>query len=255
MVHLMPYAVLHKGPGGPSADQLKRACRAFRHLTDADASRVAAGARGILWRSLGADEARALCRALQSEGVDAVIVAERDLPALPEALSLHRLKLWTQALVVYDPLGRPVEVDWNDITLLAAGAAPPVDAGKTQTELLRLQRNGGPPARMASRTDLEKPLEPQMLLEILVGGRAARYQVDGSQFSFQHVIDRPGLKREEKFIWLVREICRSAPGALRNDGARRLCAGGEIVPDYMSRQVLADEMIWLLWQRERSAPR
>jgi hypothetical protein len=67
------------------------------------------------------------------------------------------------------------------------------------------------------------------------------------------VLDRPGLTLDEKFIWLVREVCHHAPAAGLNHGARRLQAGAETVPAYMNRQALADEMTWLLWRRARDS--
>jgi hypothetical protein len=253
MSHTLQFAVLQKEPAGPTADQLKRVFKSFSHLTDADAVRLAAGARGILLKHLGQDAARALQRALQAEGVGVVIVAESDLPKLPEGLSLHRLELWPQALTVYDPLGRPLHVPWQEVTLVAAGAAQHFDVNRTHTELMRLQHNAAPGARLNPPADRGANVEsgPELLLEILAARGRGRYQVEAAQFTFKHVIDRPGLSLAEKFIWLVREICHHAPHAVLNQGARRLQEGGETVPAYMNRQALADEMVWLLWRSAR----
>ena len=250
MTGTMQFAVLQKDPVGPTADQLKRVFKSFSHLTDADAVRLAVGARGILMKRLGSDAARALHRALQAEGVAVAIVAENDLPKLPEGLSLNRLDLWPQSLTVYDPLGRPRPVAWPEITLIAAGAAQHFEVNKTHTKLMRFQHDAAAGGRVKPSAGTGSNVEsgPQLLLELLVGRGKARYQIDAAQFSFKYVIDRPGLMIEERFIWLVREICHHAPHALLNHGARRLQEGQETVPAYLNRQALADEMIWLLWR-------
>lgn len=250
MGNLIQFAVLQKELAGPTADQLKRAFKSFRNLTDADAVRLAAGARGILAKHLGPDAARALQSALQAEGVGVVIVAENDLPKLPEGLSLNRLELWPQAFTVYDPMGRSIAIAWQEIRLVAAGAAQGFEINKTQTDHLRLQLNPAAGVRPRKGDASRRRTEPdsQLLLEIFLADSASRYRVEAAQFRFKYVIDRPGLSTEEKFIWLVREICRHATHAILNDGARRLREGGETVPTYTSRQVLVDEIVWLLWR-------
>jgi hypothetical protein len=246
---MMQFAVLQKEPTPPAAERLKRAFRAFSNLTDADAVRVATATRGILMRYLDVDLARAFQRALQAEGVGAVMVAENELPVLPEALSLTRAELWPQALTIYDPVGQARSVPWNTIRLLAAGAAQAVEGSRTHTEFLRLllQAPAGTPPKRADDAGRRLETGAQLLLEILPATGSVRYQVDAAQFAFKHVIDRPGLATEEKFIWLVREMARHAEGALLNHGARRLCAGETLVPEYRSRRMLTDEIVWLLW--------
>jgi hypothetical protein len=247
------YAVLQKAPGSLTVDQVKRAFKAFSHLTEADAVRLAVGARGILMRHLGQDSARALQLALQAEGAGVTIVAERDLPQLPEGLSLHRLEIWPQSLTVYDPLNRPVIVGWTDIALVAAGASSQPEAARTRTEHAVLRFNSAAGVRPKTTDDSNRKIGSglQFMLEILLAGGAVRYQIDAAQFSFKHVIDRPGLSLEEHFVWLVREICRHTPRAVLNAGALGLQQGQETVPVYPNRQTLNDEMIWLLWQSSR----
>jgi hypothetical protein len=253
------FAVLQKEIAGPTPDQMKRAFRAFTHLTDADAVRLAVSARGILMRHLRQDQARAVQRALQAEGAAVTMVAERNLPELPEGLALHRLELWPQALAVYDPLGRRVTVNWEEITVIAAGSVLRVDLTKTQTEIMRLRRHvrgaAGPTVRAG--TGRGAGAGRQFLLEMVLGRAAIRYQINAAEFEFQQVLAPTGLATEEQFIWLTRELCRHAPQALLNSGARRLRDGAETVPIYSYQRVLLDEMIWLLWhqtQTKRSGP-
>ncbi len=58
----MPYCLLQLDPVAPSADQLKRAFKALRILTEADAVKTAVEARGILVKNLSLDGARGLQR-------------------------------------------------------------------------------------------------------------------------------------------------------------------------------------------------
>src|SRR6185436_1300335 len=92
------FAVLQKDATSPTPEQIKNAFRAFSNLTEADAVRLAVGAHGILMRQLHHDEARAFQQSLQTEGVSAAVVAEDELPRLPEARVLHRVELKPEAL-------------------------------------------------------------------------------------------------------------------------------------------------------------
>lgn len=228
-----PYAVLQKEAARPTAEQIRRAFRSFSHLTDADAVRLAANAQGILQRQLNADAARAFLRALQAEGVAAAIVAESELQLLPQSKSLHRLALTEAALEVYDLRGRPTAVPWGELALVAAGAV----------------RHEAISHSLATRS--------QLILEIVLSGSAARYEVNADEFPFKYALDRPDLSTVQKFVWLVREISRRATGALLNRGARDVQEGTELVRGYPNHQVFNDEMTWLLWnaaQTNRTAP-
>ena len=244
------FAVLQKKFDGPSADQLKRAFSSFIHLTDADAVRLAVNARGILMRQLDRDSARAFQRALEAEGIGAAVVSEDELPRLPEGRSLHRLEVSPEAFIVYDLLGRKSAIDWSEVALIAAGAVVHVELTRTQTERTELRFNvmsGLSPKRIKEAVHkLETDLK--LVLEIVLAGGAARYQIEAAEFPFKYVIDRPELSVAEKFVWLVQEICRHAPHAILNGGARVLSGGREAVLEYSSRQMLGDEMVWLLWR-------
>ena len=244
------YAVLQKDLGRPVADQMRRAFRSFSNLTDADAVRLAANAQGILLRHLGADEARAFHRALLAEGVAAAMVSESDLELLPASKSLHRLSLSEQALEVYDLLGRAKPIPWHEIALVAAGSVRHVEISMTQTERtgVGLHPAFGVWPKKTAESVRKVESESQLILEIVLANRVARYELDAAQFPFKYAVDKPEFSTREKFIWLVREIGNRATGAILNRGASDVRNGVELVRGYSSRQAFTDEMIWLLWK-------
>lgn len=245
------YAVLLRDAGSPNAEAIRRAFRAFSHLTDADAIRLAANAQGILMRHLGVDEAKAFQQALVKEGVNAALVKDEELRFLPVSQRLHRIELTHDALVIYDYLGHTTAVAWGEFSLVAAGAVPHVEISSTQT-----QRTGiglhpvfgvWPKKTVETRSHLET--ERQFILELVTGHGGKRYEIQAQEFAFNQVVDRPAAALTEKFVWLVREMTRRAPQARLNRAAQDIRDGVTLVRGYPSRQQLLDEMVWLLWSR------
>lgn len=243
------YAVLQKAGDRPSAEQIRRAFRAFSNLTDADAVRLAANAQGILMRQLGIDQAKALHRALLGEGVAAALVAETDLRLLPETKSLHRLELTDPALMVFDLMGRRQPIAWSELTLIAAGTIPHMEVTRYESTrtTVKLHPVFGIWPKKITESGRQLELGSFHLLELFVAGTATRYEINATNFPFKYVIDGPGLSVTDKFVWLVQEITRRATLALLNRGARDLHDGVRLVRGYPNRQVFTDEMIWLLW--------
>ena len=249
------FAVLQKKFGALSPEHLKRAFSAFVNLTEIDAVRLAGSARGILLRQLNRDGARALQTALEAEGVGVVIVREDELPRLPDGKSLHRVEMVPEAFIVYDLLGRPNAIDWSRIALVAAGAVGRFGFTKVQTENTDLRFNvmSGVWPKKTTEIGHKTEWDTTLILEVVLADGAGRYQIEAAEFPFKYVIDRPELSAPEKFVWLVREICRHATNAILNDGARAIYDGEESVLQYNSRQMLADEMVWLLWNHSEQA--
>jgi hypothetical protein len=246
---MITYAILLRDLGRPNAEAVCRAFRTFSHLTDADAIRLAANAQGILMRHLSVDEAKALQRALVTEGVKAALVKDDELRFLPASQLLHRIELTPDALVTFDLMGRASAVAWKDIALVAAGAVPHVEIGSVQTQRAGTGFQSGfglwPKPGIETRSRLET--ERHFILELVVGHGVARYEIQAHQFPFNYVLERPGASTLEKFVWLVREMTRRAPQAVLNRGAQDMCDGIQLVRGYPSRQRLLDEMVWLLW--------
>lgn len=246
------FAVVQKDLSSPTAEQLKRAFRSFSTLTDADAVRLAVGSHGILMRHENRDAARAFQLALQAEGIATALVSEDDLPKLPEGKVLHRLELSPQALVVFDLLGRSTSIPWPEVALIGAGAVGDIEVSRTNTErtVFRFSPVFGVWPKKVADSRSKVAADTQLVLEILLTGKATRYQIEAARFPFKYVIDQPELSTAEKFIWLVCEFCRHATAATLNGGARWLRAGNERVPGYVNRQALTDEIIWLLWHND-----
>lgn len=249
MAAFSQYAVLLRDAGSPSAEAVRRAFSTFSHLTDADAIRLAANAQGILQRHLSVDEAKALQRALQVEGVHAALVKEDELRFLPASQLLHRIELTPAALGIFDLHGRITAVPWADITLIAAGAIPHFEISAVQTARTKVRFHPvfgmWPQKTVETQSRLET--ERQFILELVAGASGARYELQAHQFPFNQVLNLPGASLTEKFIWLAGEMIRRAPQAALSRGARDVRDGIQLVRGYPSRQLLLDEMVWLLW--------
>ena len=249
------YAVLLRSETRPSADQIRRAFSSFSHLTDVDAVRLAANAEGILMRQLSSDEARAFHRALNAEGVDAVFVAEDNLPALPKKMASHRIELTETDLVVFDQIGRLEKFAWREISLLALGAVTHFGIGHVTKVGTKLSYNPAtgiwPKETVEHSHKLAK--DSQLLLEIVIGRSGKRFQINAAEFPFRYVIDRPEFSLVDKIVWLAEEMIRRAPQVLLNRGARDVRDGVKLVRGYPTPQVFNDEMVWLLWDQAQKA--
>lgn len=247
------YAVLQKDAISPTADQLKRAFRSFHNLTDADAVRLASSASGILLRHENHDAARAFLQAVQAEGISAVLVAESQLPVLPEARMLHRLEISSQWLMLFDVLGHPTPLPWTDLELIVAGTVRELEISRTRTERTKLRFSPvtGLWPRVVEQTGTKSQSQWHLVLELFSTGATTRYQIDAGRFPFNAVMHQPQLSLGEKFGWLVGEICRRTPWAVLNRGARSLHAGNTVT-EYVNRQMLSDEITWLLWHTQQS---
>src|SRR5947207_7614667 len=130
----MTCSLLQTGSVAPTADQLKRAFKLLKTLTDADAVKLANEASGILMKNLIPVDAGVLQRALEAEGVPTEVVDAARLPPLADAKFIRRVEFQPQALVISDPLGRPVPVPWTHLALLAAGAVRHFGVNVTRTD-------------------------------------------------------------------------------------------------------------------------
>jgi hypothetical protein len=250
------YALVQQEATVPTADQLKRAFKLLKRMTEADAIKVAREAYGILMRNLPLDEASTLQRALAGEGVPTEIVEAGQLPGLPDARFIRRAELRSEALVVSDPLGRPVPVLWPQIALIAAGACRHFGISQTRTEQHVTSFDPIHGIHRRVEVDVRHKVEDDvpMLLDLLLTGAAMRFQIEADQFQFKHLFDRPDLDRAGKMGLLIQRLGERAPQAWLNRGAFSLRDGSSAPVTYASKAAFFEESIWLLWRQAKHEP-
>ena len=206
-------------------------------------------------RQLSSDEARAFHRALNAEGVDAVVVAEDNLTALPKKVALQRIELTDADLVVFDQIGRPEKFPWGEVSLLALGAV--THFGISHVTKVGTKLNYNPATGVWPKETVEHShklaKDSQFLIEIVLDSSGKRFRINAAEFPFRYVVDRPEFSLVDKTVWLAGELIRRAPHALLNRGARDVRDGVKLVRGYPTPQVFNDEMVWLLWDQAQRA--
>ncbi len=246
----MPYCLLQLDPVAPSADQLKRAFKALRILTEADAVKTAVEARGILVKNLSLDGARGLQRVLQSEGASTEVVDAAALPRPAEAKTVRRMEFQPGALAVYDPMGRAVSVPWQHIALLSAGAVRHfgLSASRTESKVTTFDPIRGLRTKVVTDVRHKVVDNSQFILELVLTGGATRFQIEAALFMFKYCFDRPELNLAQKLGLLIEMLAQQAPQAVLNHGAAALSCGGPGDWAYASKAALFDELTWHLWR-------
>src|ERR1043165_7805589 len=112
---IMPHAVLQKNLKPLPVEQLRTAMLTMDSLVPSDALRLAKDAFGILHQGLSLKDAVAFQAALRREGIETDVADERDLIPLSHGFLLRRMDCQPGALVVYDALGRPRDLQWSDV--------------------------------------------------------------------------------------------------------------------------------------------
>lgn len=239
----------------PTVDQLKRAFKLVKTFTEADATKLANEACGLLVKNLSRDNATTLQLALRSEGVPTEIVEPGQLPGLPDAKFVRRLEFQPQALTIYDPLGRAVPVDWQHLCLVSAGAVRHFGVSKTRTEEVV---HGFDPVRGFHAkvvTDVRHKIEDnaRIVIDIFLAQGTMRFQIEAESFLFKYSFDRPELNLPQKAGLLVQMLTQQAPQARVNRGAAALRDNTPGAAAYASKAALFDESVWLLWRMTRQS--
>ena len=249
----MPCCLVQAEFVAPSADQLKRAFKSLKALTDADAVKLANDACGILIKNLSSDDAGLLQRALKSEGVTTEIVDAGDLPRLPDAKFVRRMECQSESLVIYDPIGRAVPVPWQHLILIYAGTVRHFDMTATRTEKKVATFDPIRGARTKVVTEVRHKVEDDsaLLIDIFLTGGAIRFQTEAAAFQFKFCFDRPELNLARKAGLLVQMLADHAPQAGLNRGAKALRDGLPENAVYASKAALFDESTWLMWRMAR----
>lgn len=218
----MRYALVQTTQSRPPLDALERAFACGRGLTPADAKFVADDAYGFLARDLSLEDALFLQNSLATEAIEVQVVPESDLPRLPESKLFRFAELQPDALVIYDPLDRPVRVPWNAIRVVAAG-----NDGKA------------------------------FILEVIVGDAEMRFSstLDKLQFNRMPHFFSPTEPDNvgEAYRQLVAELVHRCSGGVPNRAAHFLAQdnlAGDVTEaiSYPRPGAYLEELTWLVWR-------
>ncbi len=220
-INIMTYALLQTSIAPPPVEALQRAFRSSDSLASADAMFVVDDAFGILARDLPADDAQHLAASLASENVDVELVAERDLPRLPDATFFTGIQVADDCLRVYNAREDVTELPYRGLRLVAVGY------------------------------DGE-----QVHFELVFGDATVRFNSDLHSIHFRHSPEFNGRSPGENLLLLVRRLREIAPHIILNRGAETLCIGTPVehVEDFVTyprTSAFFEEMVWLLWRARR----
>jgi hypothetical protein len=220
----MTYALLQTSMTPPPVDALRRAFKAGATptISAADAVFAADDAYGILARDLPENDALTLAGALAAEDVRVEVVAERELPRLPDPRFFLSAGLDGERLELFDAREDVETAPWAALRLIAAGYD---------------QRD--------------------VRLDLVFGDATVRHFTTLGRFHAHHSPEAAGRSAAERFVHLVQGVVRRAPRALRNRGANTLLAGtlGERPEDHVAYprpSAYVEEITWLLWRARRA---
>jgi hypothetical protein len=244
------YAVLQLTPGKPDLDALRQAFRAVPWLNDLDAMNMTGDGYGIIVEDLSLDQAQEIGNALENVGIHNRVMNQDDLPALAAAKQVRRLDCLPENLVIYDPLGRPVNVPWEEVRLLAAGLVRLPEMQRTEKERAVNRgtgwQGGSVPTVMIDVAEREVRKD-KLMLELLIGGSCARFRVMADKCRYDYLQTRLRRRVEENFRLLVKDLVAYSVNALLTQGAAALADDALPVCKYPSRHAFEEEIIWLFW--------
>ena len=250
----MGFSLLQSNLEIPSVENLQRAFRSVKCLTDFDAHTLSKDAFGILVKHIDHNDAVTLQEALQKEGIETELVERGILPQLPHGKQIHRLECMPESLVIYDPLGRSFPLEWRHIMMVIAGRVTVNEFNRVAKERLVLSNDGfGNPVHEKVREYATRELlQERLILEVILQRAVLRYTVDAEKFNFQYLGERQQSEMSANLALLVQDIVQYAPHVALNRGAYYLRENQLESFRYPSRNAFDEETIWLLYQIQRA---
>ena len=242
------YAILQRDAVAPTREQLRRAFQSLRRLTDSDAVYLAKDAFGVIVDGLSPQEAQRLKRALIREGVQVEAVSQDQLYPLPRPKRIRQLEIGSQALVAYDPIGRPISIEWPHVVVVAAGSVHLTEFKRTVREYKTYRTNGRTSAPITMIEHLGKEQRNlRLALQLVLDIQPICLRVIAKDYRGP----RPqGVRnRTEHVIALIQQMCGHAREAVLNRGAEALMKDGVTTFDYPTRHAFEEEIVWLLWRQ------
>ncbi len=218
----MTYALLQRSMTPPPIEALQRAFQRSDALSAADAVFVADDAYGILARDLPAEEAQNIAASLAAEEIQVDLVAERDLPRLPDAEVFSSIQFGANGLKFFDAREHGNEVPYHLLRMIAIGY---------------------------DKKDVR--------VEVVFGDAVLRYHTTLAHLHFHHTPEVSGRTPGENLVQWLRLVVKRVPNVVLNRGAANLAGGGDIehVEDFVGyprASAFNEEIIWLLWHARQA---
>lgn len=245
----MPYAIMQTSLDPPTVEQLAAAFRTVPRLTPYDAALQAKDAFGVLIGGLSFQEATAIQTALKGRGVGACVAEEAALPVLPPTKTLARADWPAECLVLYEVLGRPRNVPWKQLVLIAAGDVNLREFKRTHKDVIVADSGGFP---IAVRDFDVAEVDERRLLADLFLSDGGRFRIQPKSFHYAYLGPRMKARSSVNFILLLRDLFRHASGASCNRGASMLAGDPPRTFRYPSRHAYEEELLWCLWARSQT---
>lgn len=245
----MKFAVLQKDLNVPEVEKLARGLTRVPGFAAIDAHTFAKDGFGILVRNLDAERARALQVSLEQEEIQTDVVAEQDLPVLPQTKFVSRVDSIEAGLLIYDPLGRTFNLPWEHVFMVAAGS---VTLGEFQThrQVTRVIKDERGKTLNEYENRTKEIRTDRYLLEIIVSKAVLRYSIAADVALFRSLGTRVTRDDLQNFSMVLQDIFRFVPNAAVNRGAVFLKQGQPFA--YPSKNAFYEEIVWLLWQLKKN---
>jgi hypothetical protein len=251
----MPLAVLQTTlMPAPSLKQLQRAFAHVPGLTPYDARILGRDAFGVLVKDCSAEQAAALRGGLLSVGIETEVIDQALLPAVPVSKHVHRLDITPEHLVVYDPLNRTFRLEWQHITLVAAGAVRlsqfvPVRREPVYNPFLAIKGDAEFEA-LEGQTETRESTAEHLLADFVLRDGVLRYSLRADDFNFMTLGDRRTRDAAANFSAFMLDALACVPAAEKTLGAEALLNGQLFC--YPSKNAYLEEIVWRLWQSKRN---
>lgn len=218
---MMTYALMQTTMEAPPVEALRKAFLTSTALSPADAVFVADDAYGILARDLQGEDAQNIAASLAADGVHVELVAEGDLPRLPEPAMFVGFQFRDHFLRLLNALGEPTDVPYRGIRLVAVGYD-----------------------RQAVR------------IELVFGDATLRYNSTLEHLAFRHEPTMQGRSPGENLVAMLEQLRRRIPTAVFNRGAHNIADGPPVehIEDFVAyprTSAFFEEVVWLLWKLRR----
>ncbi len=247
----MTYAVMQTGQTSPSIEQLENALHQVPGVTTMDATIIGKDAHGVLVKGFELGRASTMQSALAAQGVETEVVEDKSLAELPQAMQLNKVDFSPEAFLIYDLVGRSIAVEWNNISVIAAGRARMTEFTTEPATRFAASPAKENDARLASARQTKEEQKDHLLLEIITRGATHRYNTVADRpesiFLFQSLGERRSKEPLLNLALFVQELAKYAPAAALNYGAYQLCENREATFTYRSKTAFYREITWLLW--------